>query len=232
MKKGVFITGTDTGIGKTFVTALLLAELRRRGVHAVAFKPIACGASGRADAKLYAELMDGELSLEEINPIWLRKPLAPWVAARLEKRRLNLDRVHRQFRDLCSRFPFVLVEGVGGWLVPIKQNYFVRELATDFKLPLIVVGRPRLGTLNHTLLTVESARAARLPVRVIVLNDSVGGKSGLPERTNGRAIQELTGIPVVVSHFYGNKATSSLGIRKMLQQQRVRGIVNNILRHL
>lgn len=212
--RGLFITGTDTGVGKTFVAALLLAELRRRGVRAAAFKPIACGAGGRADARLFAELMDGEATLEEINPIYLRKPLAPYVAARLEKRKIDFRRIYSAFRSLVSRYDFVFVEGAGGWLVPITGKFFVRELALELKLPVLVVARLRLGTLNHTLLTLESVRGVGLSVAGIVLSDATGARRGWAERTNPAALRRLTGLPVAeVPHRAGRAVGRQLFLR-------------------
>jgi dethiobiotin synthetase len=200
--KGIFVTGTDTGVGKTYVTGLILSELRRRGVHAAAFKPVACGAGGRHDAEIYAAIMDHEQPLDVINPIYLRHPLAPSVSARLERKRIDLRRVLRAYQQLAADYSVVLVEGAGGLLVPIRDNYFVADLAKKLKLPLLVVARLGLGTINHSLLTVRLARAMKLTVRGIVLNDTVGGKRGLAAKTNIKAVPELCGAPLlgVVPH--------------------------------
>src|SRR5213593_2087581 len=104
MNRSVFITGTDTGVGKTYVAAALLAELRRRGVRAAAFKPIACGAGGRNDAKLYTRLTNNEQPLDVINPVYLRRPLAPSVAARLEQRTIDLKKVFASYQLLATKY--------------------------------------------------------------------------------------------------------------------------------
>lgn len=199
MKNGHFITGTDTGVGKTYVTALILAELRRRGVKAAAFKPIACGKGGRRDAEIYAKLMNDEQPLDVINPIYLRNPLAPSVAAKLEGKRIDLRRVFASYKLLGAKYDVVLVEGAGGLLVPIKRNYFVADLAKELGLPVVIVARLGLGTINHSLLTVRQARGLR--IAGIVLNDTTG-KRGLAEKTNIVEIPKLTGVPLfgVVSH--------------------------------
>ena len=114
MNAGVFITGTDTGVGKTHVTALILSELRRRGVRAAAFKPIACGAGGRRDAEIYAAIMNHEQPLDTINPVYLRHPLAPSVAAKRERKRIDLTPILRAYRQLMAEYAVVLVEGAGG----------------------------------------------------------------------------------------------------------------------
>lgn len=214
----LFITGTDTGVGKTHVTAALLRELRRQGVKAAAFKPIACGAGGRNDARIYRRLMNNEVALDVINPVSLRHPLAPSIAARLEKRRINLRQIHSAFRHLSSVFCPVLVEGAGGLLVPIKRNYFVADLARDLKLPVIIVSRLSLGTINHTLLTVQQALAAGLNVAGIILNDTLG-RRGMAERTNIKVVPELCGVPL-------------LGVVPHARQPDMRSIVQRIRKRL
>ncbi len=197
MSTGLFITGTDTGVGKTHVTAALLAELRRRGLRAAAFKPIACGAGGRHDAEIYAAIMNREQPLDVINPIHLQRPLAPSVAARLEHKRIDLRRIRECYRQLASAYSIVLVEGAGGLLVPIRDDYFVADLARSLKLPLLVVARLGLGTINHSLLTVRQARGTGLTVRGIVLNDTLGGKRGQAARTNIKTVPELCDTPLL-----------------------------------
>jgi len=202
MSVGIFITGTDTAVGKTYITAALLTELRRRGVRAAAFKPIACGAGGRHDAEIYAAIMDHEQPLDVINPIYLRHPLAPSVAAKIERTRIDLRKISGVYNQLAANYSVVLVEGAGGLLVPIRKNYFVADLAKALKLPLLIVARLGLGTINHTLLTVRQARAMRLEVRGLVLNDTVGGRHGLAEKTNIRVLPKLCKVPLlgVVPH--------------------------------
>ena len=202
MNRHLFITGTDTGVGKTHVTALILSELRRRGVRVAAFKPIACGAGGRHDAEIYAALMNHEQSLDVINPVYLRDPLAPSVAAKRECKQIDVRRIRAAYRSLAADYSIVLVEGAGGLLVPIRKNYFVADLAKSLKLPLVVVARLGLGTINHSLLTVRMAQTMGLEVRGIVLNDAVGGKRGLAANTNIETVPELCRIPLlgVVPH--------------------------------
>ena len=154
-----FITGTDTGVGKTHVTAALLRELRRRSHHAAAFKPIACGVGGRADAKTYRGLMDDEVPLDLLNPVYLKHPLAPSVAAALERRTINLPAIHAAYTRLTTHYSPVLVEGAGGLLVPVKRHYFIADLIRQLDLPVIIIARLGLGTINHTLLTLEALGA-------------------------------------------------------------------------
>jgi len=211
MSRGIFVTGTDTGVGKTHVTALLLRELRRRGVKAAAFKPISCGEGGRNDARIYHKLMDGEVPLDAINPVYLKHPLAPSVAAKLERRRINLRSVFRAYSQLTAHYSPVLVEGAGGLMVPVRDDYYLTDLARSLKLSLLIVARLGLGTINHSLLTVRQAQAHGLKVIGIVLNDTVGGRRGLAARTNIRVVPALCRVPLlgVVPHGkYGAEAAA------------------------
>jgi len=220
MSTGIFITGTDTGVGKTHVTALILAELRRRGVRAAAFKPIACGIGGRRDAEIYAAIMNHEQPLDVINPVYLRHPLAPSVAAKIERKRIDLGLILRVYRQLAAEYEVVLVEGAGGLMVPIRDDYFVGDLAKKLKLPVLVVARLGLGTINHSLLTMRAARSMRLDVRGIVLNDTVGGRRTLAARTNIKAVPELCATPLlsVVPHGRNGGQAACKICERLLQQ--------------
>jgi dethiobiotin synthetase len=166
-----FITGTDTGIGKTFVTALLLRSLRAKGVDAVGFKPICCG--GREDAEILRRASGDALTLNEVNPVWLRTPAAPYVAAIIENRQIDLALIREVYASLCARHESVLVEGVGGWLVPILADYAVADLAREMDLPVIVVVANRLGALNHTGLTLADIRQRGVSCLGLILNQAV-----------------------------------------------------------
>ena len=187
----IFVTGTDTGVGKTFVTAALVRALRKAGVHAGAMKPFATG--NRDDALVLRVVMDGELTLEEINPVFFRRPLAPMVAARFEGKRVPL-RVKLPSR----RFDLLLVEGVGGWLVPLTERVMVADWVAQQGWPIIIVARAGLGTINHTLLTVESARRRGVKVWAVILNnmDKAGAAAA---RRNAAVLRRLTKLPVFVS---------------------------------
>ena len=221
MIQNYFITGTDTGVGKTHVTAALLAEFRRRGFPAAGFKPIACGADGRNDARTYRQLMGNQVPLDILNPVYLRHPLAPSIAAKLEGRRIDVRQIAAFYYVLAADFSPVLVEGAGGLLVPIKRNYLVADLARQLELPVIIVARLGLGTLNHTLLTVRQAQALKLKIAGVILNDTTG-RRGLAERTNLKAIAELTGVPLlgVMPHGDRGKAAAVRAIVDRLRGKR------------
>lgn len=166
----MFITGTDTGVGKTHVTCCLLEALVRSGETAIGYKPVACG--DRSDALAIQAACGGppQVPLERINPLWLRAPAAPMAAAMIENRPIDPDSLERGYRTLEGEFPHILVEGAGGWEVPITASYSMADLAVALGLPVLVVVDNKLGALNHTLLTVAAVRARGLACAGIVLN--------------------------------------------------------------
>jgi len=201
--KGVFITGTDTGVGKTWVAAGITAALRRRGVAAVYFKPVQSGCpeeGGRlvpTDAELARELAGLNEPLRLLTPIALSLPLAPGVAAEREGVTVDLAWVAAALRELAGRYEFLVVEGAGGLYVPlIGTGFLVLDLLRWLKLPLLVVARAGLGTINHTALTVMAARRAGIEVAGVILN-RYPAKPGLAEQTNPEVIAAITGAPVL-----------------------------------
>lgn len=189
-----FLTGTDTGVGKTFVTALLARALRRAGLDTIALKPICSG--DRGDAEILRTACDSELELDEVNPLWFQTPVAPYLAARREGRAVSLPALESWFRSISDGRQSVLVEGAGGWLVPIAEKLLIADLAGALGLPVIVVVANRLGCINHTLLTVESIRSRGLECRGIILNSPVN-ESGEPALNNRSLLEEFTDVPVL-----------------------------------
>jgi dethiobiotin synthetase len=153
----IFVTGTDTGVGKTILTAFLLYHLRRTGIHALAMKPFCSGSRG--DVKLFQALQNSELADEEINPYYFSKPVAPIVAVRASDRTFTLTQVVRRIRSVARKCECLLVEGIGGLLVPLSDRFMVIDLIHCLSPNVFLVARNRLGTINHTLL---SARALRM----------------------------------------------------------------------
>ncbi len=164
----LFITGTDTGVGKTHTAIQLLRLLRAWGTRCAGMKPICCG--DRRDAELLLAAGSEGLRIEEINPVWLKTPAAPLVGSLTEGVNIDIERILAAFRALRNQVEHVLVEGVGGWLVPIRPNYFMSDLAVEMALPVLVAVQNRLGCLNHTALTVRSIAAHRLRCTGVVLN--------------------------------------------------------------
>jgi dethiobiotin synthetase len=195
VSESCFVTGTDTGVGKTFVVSRIVAALRKQGVDAVGMKPICCG--DRADAEALHRASESSASINDINPIWLRTPAAPYTAAMIEGRTIDLALIHESFDRLCSSHQRVIVEGVGGWRVPIARDYFVSDLARDFALPVIVMVANRLGAINHTLLTVDSIRASGLVCAGIILNQLAPESAEVATATNRGIIEEVVQIPIL-----------------------------------
>lgn len=194
MLQGCFITGTDTGIGKTYFTALWTRALRARGVKALALKPFLCGE--RTDAEELFHANEQELSIDQVNPVWLFPPLSPYAACLIEDKLLDWDAARAGWHNVQQHSigPF-LVEGVGGWLVPLDQQHTVRDWAVELGLPVVIVCRAGLGTINHTLLTVESVRATGLKILGIVMNFHQSPED-LATQTNPGIIEQLTGLSV------------------------------------
>jgi dethiobiotin synthetase len=190
----LFVTGTDTGVGKTHTVVQLLRLLRQGGNSCAGFKPICCG--DRQDAELLLRASDESLTIDEINPLWLKTPLAPLAAAHAEKVKIDIDNLTAAFETLQKRVEHVLVEGVGGWMVPIRSNYFVSDLAAALKLPVLIVAQNRLGCLNHTALTVRSVAAHNLGCVGVALNTPPDANE-IAATTNAEILREILDVPVL-----------------------------------
>ena len=195
MAHGIFVTGTGTEIGKTVIAGGFAASLKQSGINVGVMKPIGTGDTADAQFLKYAAQVDDELSV--INPIYLRHPLAPSVAARIENREIDLSCIETAFAALQQRYDFVIVEGVGGIAVPIRDDFLVVHLIHKLELPVLIVAQAGLGTLNHTLLTVAFAQQFNLQVVGIILNGRSSETTGIAEATNPVEIEKLTGIPVI-----------------------------------
>lgn len=210
MLRGIFVTGTDTGVGKTLFAGALAAFLRREGYRVGVMKPAETGCAevgGRLlpeDARRLKALSGCEASLEEICPYSLREPLAPAVAAELDGVAIDPGRIQARYLELRDRHEFTIVEGAGGLLVPLLPHYTNADLARLLELPAAVVVANRLGALNHTLLTLECAAARGVQVLGYVLN-GVEPTPSLAARTNAGALRFLTAVPCwgTIPHLEG-----------------------------
>lgn len=218
MTRAVLVTGTDTGVGKSLVAAGLAAALAGRGIDTGVMKPVATGAVRRrgrrvsADAEFLRRACGTQDPLERINPVCLSPPLAPAVASRLIGRPVDLRRVRRSFRILVSSHERLIVEGIGGLMTPLRGRFTVAHLARQLGLPLILVTRPTLGTLNHTALTVHAARSFGLTIRGLVVNYHAPFRRGIAERTTPEALQAMTGVPLLGTvPFLGRHPEQALG---------------------
>jgi dethiobiotin synthetase len=201
--QGVFVTGTDTEVGKTWIAAGLTMVWHRWGRSAVYFKPVQSGCPEEAgklvptDARLAQELAGLREPLELLTPITLRLPLAPGVAAAREGTLIDLAAVAGAFRDLAARYEIVVVEGAGGLYVPvIGIRFLMLDLMRWLKLPLVVVARPGLGTVNHTALTVLAARQAGLSVAGVIIN-RYPARPSLADESNPEVNAGITGTPIL-----------------------------------
>ncbi len=190
----LFVTGTDTGVGKTFTITQLLRLLRGAGKSCAGFKPICCG--DRRDAELLLAASSNGLTIDEINPLWLKTPAAPFTASQVEEVKIDIELLLAALRALQQRVHYVFVEGVGGWLVPIRADYFVSDLAAEMGLPVLVVAQNRLGCLNHTMLTVRSIENEALHCAGVAVNSRLG-ESDVAVATNARILEKIANVPVL-----------------------------------
>jgi len=258
MPRGFFITGTDTGVGKTVITAALIKAIGLLGLKACGMKPIEtgcqrvqssefgvtdkfinnddiskllichagldpassfsldsrfrgndneCGFIDKpfdkrtellpADGMFLKEMAGMDDSIDLVTPIRFESPLAPLTASEIEGTSVDFEKIQKSYTALLKNYDVIILEGIGGLLVPIKRDYFVLDLARDFGLPIIVVSRPGLGTLNHTLLTVNYAIKEGLDVAGIIINYSKPPEGTLAEETNPEIIKQISPVPII-----------------------------------
>ena len=198
--RGLFVTGTDTGVGKTVVAGAILAGLAARGLRAAAFKPAVTGLDETTngwppDHQLLAAAAGAGQAPEALAPYRFGPPLSPHYAAELAGGAIEPDRLVAAARAAGTGADRVVCEGVGGLLVPLAPGYLVRDLAVELALPLIVAARPGLGTINHALLTVEAARAAGLTVAGVVMTPWPARPDRLTA-SNREIVERLAGVPI------------------------------------
>jgi dethiobiotin synthetase len=196
--QGLFVTGTDTEVGKSVVAAAIAAALTHAGVTVAAFKPVVTGIDepepGKPPDHELLALCSG-MAADDVAPLRFGPPVSPHLAGELAGRAIDPDVLVAAARRNAARGPLV-AEGVGGLLVPLTADgYLVRDLIVALGLPAIVVARPGLGTINHTLLTVEAARAAGIDVRAVVLSPWSADPTVM-EASNRRTIEALGGVEV------------------------------------
>jgi len=172
---GFFIAGTDTEIGKTLITALLTLGLRRRGVNVCPVKPIASGgimmdgALASPDALVYKRFCGINESVHNLCPVCFKHPASPHLAAEMEGQVIEPQKAIEALDTLHEKYPALIVEGIGGWLVPVTYDYSMADFAVDLNIPVILVSANKLGTLNHTLLTIESIRNRGMKLAGIII---------------------------------------------------------------
>ncbi len=195
--RGVFVTGTGTEVGKTMVAAALARTAAAAGSRVAVFKPAVSGLDeeGEPDHELLRRASGSRQSIEEIAPYRYRPPVSPHLAAALAGDEIDADRLRAAAAAAGEASDKLIVEGVGGWLVPLTPDYLVRDLAGDLGFGVVVAAAPGLGTINHTLLTLESVRAAGLEPLSVVLTPWPDAPTAL-ERSNRETIARLGSVAV------------------------------------
>ena len=195
--KGIFVTGTGTEVGKTVVAATIAHTLAKEGQRVHVFKPAVTGLDeeGETDHALLRRASGSEQIDDEIAPYRYGPPASPHLAAALAGEQIDPEHLKETARTAAKDVDTLVCEGVGGLLVPLTPTYLVRDLATDLGYPLVIVATPGLGTINHTLLTIEAARTANLRIAAIVLNPWPTQPTQI-ECSNRETIAILTETPV------------------------------------
>jgi dethiobiotin synthetase len=198
--RGLFVTGTDTGAGKSMVAACICAALAARGERVAAFKPVVTGLAEPdgdfpPDHELLARAAGAGQSPAHVAPYRYDPPLSPHLAAELAGETIEPARLVAAARALAADHDVLVAEGVGGLLVPITPGYLVRDLARDLSMRVVVAARTGLGTINHTLLTVEAARAVGLDVAAVVMTPWPAAPATI-EQSNRATVERLAAVPV------------------------------------
>lgn len=214
MSKGLFITGTDTDCGKTYVTSLIIRALRAERVDAVGYKPICCG--DRNDALELVDASDDLVTADQVNPVWLKTPAAPHVAAIFENQQIDTAALIEQHKTLKAEHQVVISEGAGGLLVPVVgKDYTIAEMAKEIGDPVILVVGNKLGALNHTMLTIEAMRARGIEPAGLVFNNLVD-ELDTATITNKGIVEEMCGVEVITDVIRGQQEIESWPFLELL----------------
>jgi len=212
--KSLFITGTDTDVGKTYVTAGLAVTLRKMGIDVGIMKPFAAGTPQKNGFKSEdieilsraAQVSDPE---DLVNPQFFKMAASPYTASKSLKVKVKVKSVLSNFKKLSKLHSMLLVEGMGGIMTPILKNYFVTDLIKDMKLPAVIVTRTRIGTVNHTIMTCKMCEKYKIPIKGIIINNF--DSDGYTVKTLKRDLQSLTGVPILGTiPFIDNLSDDSL----------------------
>jgi len=198
----LFITGTDTDVGKTYVTAGLAVSLRNMGIDVGVMKPFAAGIPQKKgfkseDLEILANAAQINDSESLLNPQFFPIPASPYTAWKNLKIKPKINKIISNFKKLSQIHSTILVEGMGGIMTPILKNYFVTDLIKDLKIPAILVTRTKIGSINHTIMTVNMCKKYKIQIKGIVINDFDSGGYKTKELT--RDLKNLTGVPILGS---------------------------------
>jgi dethiobiotin synthetase len=226
--KGLFITGTDTGVGKTLIAGAIAKIISQSGKQVGVFKPVATGCRKTKaglvseDAEFLKNCTNAELGLDVINPVKFEIPAAPPACEKAENKKVSIKKIAAAYEQICQKSDFVIVEGIGGIKVPITAQIDVLKLAKAFKLPVVFVARPNLGTINHTLLTIDAIRRAGLSLAGVVINGYDEKTKDFAEQTNARIIEKLGKVKILAVVPFDDKTNIEKCIigRKILKTLR------------
>ena len=221
--KGLFVTGTDTGVGKTLVAGAIAKILSQKGKRVGVFKPVATGCKRTKegliskDAEFLKNCTNVKLGFEVINPVKFAKPAAPFACEKAENKKVSIKKIAAAYEQICRTSDFVIVEGIGGVKVPITDKFDVIGLAKGFKLPVVVVARSKLGTINHTLLTIDAIRRSGLLLAGVVINGYDEKTEDFAEKTNARIIGKLGKVKILAIVPFDDRTN----IKKVIISQKV-----------
>ncbi len=215
--KTIFIAGTDTGVGKTIVAGALVSALKLKGFRVGVMKPVSCGS--REDVDFLLRCAGADSPLEWANPIFLKHPLSPNVAANIERKTIRLEKITSAFNRLIKGVDYLIVEGCGGLLVPLRDGFFVMDLIPLLKAEAILVSRSGLGAINHSLLSLEALKARKIAPLGVVFNRLKPGPLLIAEQTNPSVVSKISKIP-------------SLGIFPFIKQCQERCLGKAFLKHI
>ena len=214
--KSFFITGTDTNVGKTVIAAALAAVLKKKGTDVGVMKPVATG--GWDDARFLIKGSGVKDNVFLVNPYCLATPVAPAIAASIENIKMDIGRIKAAYDELSRRHEMLIVEGVGGLLVPIYKKYLVTDLIKDLDLPIIIVATPGLGTINHTLLTISQARRSRIKVLGVIINNYDEATAGIAEKMVPEIIENVGKVPILGIVKHVDNPYSEEGFKILLKE--------------
>ncbi len=202
-KSGLFIAGTEAGVGKTLIAGAIAKILTDNGLKVGVFKPIATGCTRRwegivsCDTEFLANCANSDLSLSTITPVGYVTPAAPIVGAAQEGRPIDFDSIAAAYKDICENSDIVIVEGIGGVRMPLTLEFDLLDLAVEFSLPVVVITPLNPGTINHTLMTIDCIRAAQLEIAGVVINGYNATEATVAEETAGQVVTQCSGVNVL-----------------------------------
>jgi len=202
-KNGLFITGTEPGVGKTLIAGAIAKILTDNGQKVGVFKPIATGCNRHwegmvsCDTEFLANCANSDLSFSTITPVGYVTPAAPIVGAVQERNPVDFDSIAAAYKDICENSDIVIVEGIGGVRMPLTVEFDLLDLAVEFSLPVVVISRLGPGTINHVLMTIDCIRAAKLKIAGIILNGYNATETTVAEETAGMIIEQCSGVHIL-----------------------------------